>query len=102
MFARAEGFTFVTPSQPRGSTYRYRITRLSSTSAKYDVFQGERLLGTMTRTLSGIPDDLYVAVNLSGSDITVRSVTVVPEPTAAFAVIGASFLLLRRRARTPD
>ena len=85
--------------QPAGATHRYRITRLSHDSARYEVLQGGQVLGSMVRTFNEVPDDLFISVWANGVDMTVHNVTFIPEPAAASVTIAAAFPLLLRRRR---
>lgn len=83
--------------QPVGATYAYRISRLSRTSALFEVLQDGRVLGSATPTFDGMPNELFVSIYANDVDMTVRSVTIVPEPSAASMMAAAGALLLRRR-----
>ena len=97
------GYAIVDNAQPVGSTYRYRITRESHNTARYEVFEGERLLGALTRTFVEVPDDLFVSISASAVDITVRNVVVIPEPSSLGGAICLASLLLRwRQPRRAD
>jgi hypothetical protein len=87
--------------QPVGATYIYRITRLASGSARFEVLEGDAVLGAVTRQFQGVDDELHVSLYASGINATFDNVVVTPEPGAISVFAAAAGTLLLRRRRGP-
>ena len=83
-----------------GTTYTYRIDRLTSDLARYSVLSDEGdELGSVTKDFSslGVPDDLYLSLGAGGASVTFDNVTVIPEPaTVGLLMVGSLVGFLRR------
>src|SRR5207237_8107590 len=90
---------------PLNHMYIYQIERLDSTSAKFSVWDSDTgaLVGSpVTRTFSGVPDSLTLALFTQSGNTTYDNVWIgnaVPEPTTAAAVMAVAFLLFPGPAR---